>query len=380
MTYARARLWLGVTGVGSLVTICSIAWVLGLPHALLSTNEVFGISEILQIAAVTGAFLVWQAPLDFLGGYWLPQRFQKSKQNLGHWFRGYLVAALSQALLFIAFGSLILLLGQRYGSLGGLATISLFIVACFIIRNRLLLNRTTTSKESSEKLVDAIAMIQSWEIFVPRTVVVKHQDIGFTGGIVGLGKHAQIVIPKAWLSFGREQLATAIARRAIAINSGSYTRGLAVAFGWNVAGFLLCSLIPAAGLTSVAGLMTTVCAFTIWSFLGLLTLPTVSRNASLNIDQALVQQGMPAELIQAAAFTMDQMQDGEPERSAWVETIFHPVPNVTSRNPNEPIRGLAAWNVARTTLFFSWACLGFLSRSVHCNVGRPELWTMLPTD
>jgi len=223
-------------------------------------------------------------------------------------------------------------------------------------------------------------MIQSWQTFVPRTVVVEHEDVGFTGGVVGFGKRAQIVIPKAWLSFSCEQLATAIARRAVAINSGSYTRGLIVAFLWNACGFLLCTLIPSAELTTVAGLMTTVCGFTLWSFLGLLTLPSVSRNASLKIDQQLLQKGMPAELIRSVAFTMDQLQDGEPERPRLIEAIFHPVPNVSSRNPVEPIRGLAAWNVARTTLFFSWACLGFLSRSVHCNVGRPELWTMLPID
>jgi hypothetical protein len=209
---------------------------------------------------------------------------------------------------------------------------------------------------------------------------VKHKDRGFTGGIIGFGKHAQIVIPEAWLSFDREQLAAAIARRAVAINSGSYTTGLLFAFVWNACGFLLCSLIPGAELVSVAGLVTTVCGFTLWSFLGLLTLPTLSRNASLKIDQQLTKQGMPSELIRSAAFTMDQLQDGEPERPQFIEAIFHPVPNVTSRNRTEPVGGLAAWNVARTTLFFSWACLGFLSRSVHCNVGRPELWTMLPTD
>jgi hypothetical protein len=223
-------------------------------------------------------------------------------------------------------------------------------------------------------------MIQTWQTFVPRTVVVEHSDIGFTGGIVGFGKSTQIVIPKAWLSFTREQLATSIARRAVAINSGSYNRGLVLAFVWNLAGFVLCSLLPGAGLNSVAGLATTVCGFTIWSFIGLLTLPTLSRNASLKIDQDLVQQGMPPELISTTALKLDQLQDGEPERPRLIETIFHPVPNVSSRNSGEPVSGFAAWNVARTTLFFSWACLGFLSRSVHCNVGRPELWTMLPTD
>ena len=380
MTYARARLWLGITGVGSIVMIAAIALIAGLPQTFLGSSTNFGPNEFLQLSVITGSFMLWIMPLDFLGGFVLPTKFKKSNETFGAWFRGYVVAAFSQALLFLAFGSLIIVSSQIYGTIGGVIAITLGIVACFVVRNRMLLNRQAKSSECDEKLLDALSLIQSWQVFVPKAVVVQHKDIGFTGGVVGIGKYAQIVIPNAWLAFTREQLATAIARRAVAINSGSYSRGLLLAFAWNVCGFVLCSLLPAAGLTTVAGFVTTVCAFTLWSFLGLLVLPTVSRNASLKIDQELLQQGTPVELITKTAFSLDQMQDGEPDRSRMIEAIFHPVPNVTSRNRNEPVKGLAAWNVARTTLFFSWACLGFLSRSVHCNVGRPELWTMLPTD
>jgi hypothetical protein len=380
MTYARARLWLGVTGVGSLVTISIAALISGVSQDYLSSSESVGRLELLQLAGVIGLFMLWSIPLDFLGGFIFPKRFQKTTQSFGAWLRSYVAAAIAQALLFASFGALILILSQRWGAAGGGLAICFGIAACFVVRNRLLINREVESERMSQKLLDAITLIQSWEIYVPRTVVVKHRDVGFTGGIVGVGKYAKIIIPRAWLAFSREQLAAAIARRAIAIESGSYSGGLVFAFAWNVFGFLLCSLLPNAGFDTVAGLVTTMCGFTVWSFVGLLILPTVSRNASLKIDQTLVNQGMPSTLIAETAFSMDQMQDGEPERPAWVEAIFHPVPNVTSRNRSQPIRGVAAWNVARTSLFFSWGCLGLLSRSVHCNVGRPELWTMLPTD
>ena len=380
MTYGRARLWLGITGVGSLVLIATVALSVGLPQSMLESKPGLGQREFLQLAAVTGLFMLWLTPLDFLGGFFLPKKFDKSDDSFGEWLRYYTAAALFQGLLFVFFGSMIILVSQTYGPLGGLIAIGLFMIACFVVRNRLILYRESKSEASAEKLLDAIGMIQSWQIFVPRTVVVEHKDNGFTGGVIGLGKNAKIVIPKAWLSFTTEELATAIARRAFAVGSGSYMRGLALAFVWNLAGFLLCSFLPGADLATVAGLVTTLCGFTLWSFLGLLTLPTVSRNASLKIDQALVNQGMPLELISNTASSMDQLQDDEPERPRLIETIFHPVPSVNGRGRNEPVTGIAAWNVARTTLFFSWACLGFLSRSVHCNVGRPELWTMLPTD
>lgn len=380
MTYARARLWLGITGVGSLVTLSTVALITGLPFLMLTHESSFGLDQLLQLSATTGLFVLWLLPLDFLGGYLLPKKYQKSDQSFGTWLGAYCSAIFAQAILFVAFGALILFSSQQFGILGGAMAITVGILTCFIVRNQMTLRREKKTPAVTEKLSRALSAIETWQIDVSEVAVVEHTDIGFTGGIVGLGKHARIVIPTAWLSFSSEQLAAAIARRAVAINSGSYSRGLLFAFVWNIAGFLGCSLLINDGLTSVAGLVSTVCCFTLWSFLGLLTLPTISRNASLEIDRVLAKQEVPTDLIRSAALTMDQLQDGEPERSRFIETIFHPVPNVASRNPAQPIGGLAAWNVARTTLFFSWACLGVLSRSVHCNLGRPELWTMLPTD
>ncbi len=380
MTYARWRLWLGITGVGSLVMVALVALLRGVPSALFSTREVIGWVELCELTAAVGLLMAVLAPLDFLGGHWLPTKFRKVDQTIFDWLRVYLPAALTQGAIYISFGLLILLLGQAYGTIGGLLAIAFGMIACFAVRNRLLVRRRIKTSRIEEKLLDAIVELQSWEVFVPKTIVVKHRDIGFTGGVVGWGKSVRILIPEAWMSFSREQLATAIARRAIAINSGSYSLGLALAFAWNLIGFALCSQLPGAGFSNVAGLITTISGFTLWSFLGLLILPTISRNASLQVDSELVDRGMESRLIATTANSMDQMQDGEPDRPALIETIFHPIPNVSSRNSEHARRGLAAWNVARTTLFFSWACLGILSRSVHCNVGRPELWTMLPTD
>lgn len=380
MTYAQARLGLGISGVGSLVVIATIAITNGLPRIFLSDRPGVGVEEVAQLMSVVGFFMLWLMPLDFLGGFLLPKRFEKSAQPFLTWLGEYVAAVLTQGTLFVLFGVLILLCSQSLGTVGVAIAIILVIAGCFILRNRFLLGKEWKSEQSSQKALDAITLIQSWQIYVPRTIFVDHNDVGFTGGIVGVGKGTQIVMPKSWLEFSREQLATAIARRAVAIESGSYSRGLMIAVAWNVCGFALCSMLPGAGLGSVAELVTTLCGFTLWSFLGLLTLPTVSRNASLKIDQSLVEHGMQPELISRTAFSIDQMQDGEPDRSSLIETIFHPVPNVSSRNRTRPVRGLAAWNVARTTLFFSWACLGFLSRAVHCNIGRPELWTMLPSD
>ena len=134
-------------------------------------------------------------------------------------------------------------------------------------------------------------------------------------------------------------------------------------------------------MASVAELVTTCCGFTCWAFLGLLVLPTISRQASFRVDQQVLQRGIDAGALDGMISALDRLQDDEPQRPALVETIFHPVPSVERRRSLPPsYRQLPTWHAARMMLFLSWSCLGLLSRAVHCNAGRPELWTMLPTD
>jgi hypothetical protein len=353
---------------------------MGLPEKLLESQPGFGKTAFFQLLAVTGIVVAWLTPFDLLGGFVLPSSFHKSVKPISRLLRNYVAGSLLQAFLFVAFGSLIIAVGHDFGIIGALILVSVFVMVCLVIRDRAVQFRRVKSDSLSEKLVYASSMVEGWKILVPQTLVVEHDDIGFTGGIIGFGKNAKIIVPKAWLSFETEQLAVSIARRAIAISNGTYTRGLIFAFFWNLIGFGLSYMLPGASVASVAGLVTLLCGFTLWSFLGLLTLPTISRKASLLVDAMLLETKVPFDLISKTASSMDQLQDDEPERPTFVETIFHPVPSVRARTPHQVVKGFAAWNVARTALFFSWGCLGFLSRSVHCNVGRPELWLMLPTD
>ena len=392
MTYARARLWLGISGVGSLVVMATMAIIFRVPNSLLTNSQLFSWADLGQLIAVVFAVNLWMLPFDYFGGFRLPRKFRKSADNFAQWSSQYLVAVIMQSALFVIFAMSILVAGRTFGLLGGLLAICGGMIVCLLVRNGLMRKRQINSDSSSEKLVEALELVRSWKISVPQIMIVEHRDVGFTGGIIGFGSSVRIVIPSAWLqTMTNEQLATAIARRAIAISSGSYTRGVVTAILWNVIGFALCCSLPniigsgtilgsATGLGSVAALMTTFCWFTLWSFVGLLVLPTASRGASLQIDHLLSQQGVPTDLIFETAHSLDEMQDGEPDRPKLIEAIFHPVPNASSRNQGASNSTLAAWNVARTTLFFSWSCFGVLSRAVHCNVGRPELWTMLPTD
>ena len=247
MTYARARLWLGITGVGSLVTLSAIALIYQWPETFSPADHEFSYTQFSQLASFAGLFMLWLVPFDFLGGFWLPKKFGKSQDSFAAWLSRYIPAVLGQAGLFVLFGGLILLLSQLFGTIGGLLAITGGVGICLLVRNQWVVRRKVRSSEIDGKLTDAIAAIQAWQIYVPKTLVVRHSDIGFTGGIIGIGNRARIVIPESWLKFSTAQLAAAIARRAIAIDSGSYRRGLVVAFLWNIVGFMLCTQLPGAG-------------------------------------------------------------------------------------------------------------------------------------
>lgn len=128
--------------------------------------------------------------------------------------------------------------------------------------------------------------------------------------------------------------------------------------------------------------------FSLWSFLGLLTLPTLSRRGVIEVDERARAEGCPSETIRSTTHLLDELQDGEhelqdgePDRPSVVETVFHLIPSVRSRLEVPRTHGVVGfWDAARTAIYLSLAGLGLLGRAVHCNCGRPSLWAFLPTD
>jgi hypothetical protein len=111
-------------------------------------------------------------------------------------------------------------------------------------------------------------------------------------------------------------------------------------------------------------------------------LPTFNRRAVFALDRHVAGEISGAEFEEAIR-EVDQLTECEPSRTASVESVFQPIPCPERRSQALLKAGPAAvhaWNIARTALFLSWAFGGPLARAVHCNVGRPELWAMMPVD
>ncbi|MCP4885199.1 MAG: hypothetical protein GY904_01090, partial [Planctomycetaceae bacterium] len=328
MDYARSRLILGMVTVGTIVVLSVL---------VLSTGcfgisvERFGRADLQQvwlIPTALAAFFLLLVPFDFLGGFVLPKRFARSQQTFADWSKRYLPGVIQQWLVYSIVATLLAVLAASYGVAMAVVFTALVMLVMVVIRDLGMSHQQVDELKNSPTLQKAIRSVEGWGISVNRISIADHRDSGFTGGIVGFGKWSTIVIPRRWLAFEAERLATAIARRALAIQSGSYTIGIVASSGFNLVGFALSMAAGSGEVGSLIWLLTSMCWFTIWSFAGLLLLPTISRNASLKIDRRLASQGVSKRLIIASANELDQLQDGEPSRTAIIEAVFHPIPSV----------------------------------------------------
>ena len=369
MSYARARLYLGVSCVGMWTVVSALALLFRLPGRILSANTLWSLTDVTQLASVVLLYAFLQGAFDLFGGFVLPKEYGRYTPTLSgfllHWFRG---ALLHGALLL--FIGLLLLGSARLGGLW-LALLVFLLVNVGMIYGQVLLAR----------LVGGLGVRR--EEGKDNVLLLEAPYPHLTGGVAGLVRKV-IVVPQAWRDrFNPETFDLLVKRKRMLVEKGSRRNGLLVALLWNTLGFVL-AYLAAGGTASVAGLVSFSLWSTLWAFLGVLVLPTLSRRAVFQGDALAASTGREVGLLTEALKTLDRDQDDEFRRGGAVETVFHPIPSVARRIERLETRdtppNLATWHVARTALYLSWANLSFLSRAVHCNIGRPEVWVFLPSD
>ena len=374
--YGRARLWLGISGVGMMVVLSAAGLFFQLSGRLLPAADAPLSAQILGLFTFVLAYAAVQLPLDICGGYLLPRRFQRSHPPLSEYLAGLARGiAVHATVLFVA--AVVILAAGRLGGMPGVvfAGGALMFV---LLRGRVLLASATApldvtpSAERSTGDDDAIA-----------TFVAESRDEGFTGGIVGVFEPAFHLLPMHWRQvLEPDALAAAMRRRSMAVGSGSWLRGRLLALGFTTVGIALAAwLVGHDRLGTAAGTVDFSLWFTLWSFLGLLSLPTPSRRGVAEVDERVLESGCPRGSMERAIAALDDLQDRERDRPPLVEAIFHPVPSVSQRLRGPHSLGLhGSWDAARTSVYLSAAGLGLLGRAVHCNCGRPALWVFLPSD
>lgn len=397
-SYARQRLWLGITGVG-LSVILSFAWLLltitrtvTLPDGwhLLPQSVVSALPQ--PVANVIGAVLaallafvvhtLFLAPVEFAGGALVVRERPGTVRWGAAWMRGVVV----QAVLFAAVAGAMATTAQVLSTFGlsGMAPALVAAgmgVALLAVQGPLSRVVASLPLRSADAYVYELATAGG--VRPERIRVVDARDESFVGGWIGV-VNPQLWIPARWTSPEHASLLSVqLARRHAQWTSGARRRGLLRAVLWNAVGLLIFAPMLPGSFTEPRLYLVLPALATLWSFVAVLLLPTPSRTTVYNADRAAGAR-VGNEAVSSAITQLDRWQDDEPERSAGVEFIFHPVPSRNNRQralraKREHVLG-GGHQLTRLTLFTSLATLSLLGRAVHCNIGRPSLWVVYPGD
>lgn len=381
--YGRARLWLGMSAVGTMVTLATVGLSLGLPCRLLSSEGSLG-GEVTGLAGFVLSYAALHIPFDLFGGYLLPQwygrRHPSMRLFLARLARG---VGVHSSLLFVS--AVVLLLAGRAGGVLGVITAGLAIVLASLW-GRIALATAMARLEVTPSLPRAddqrLLDNEPNSTMLP-TFMGESDDEGFTGAVVGVLHPRMQLLPMRWReALDPEAFAVAVRRRQMAVQTGEWWRGRMLAMAFTTIGIVLAAAIVGdRRLATAEGIVSYSLVFTLWSFLGLLTLPTPSRRGVAEVDQNLLAAGCSYESMARTIEMLDDLQDRERQRGPFIEVIFHPVPSVQSRLRGPRAAGVKGyWDAARSAVFMSIAGLGLLGRAVHCNCGRPSLWVFLPID
>ncbi|MEM1452491.1 MAG: hypothetical protein AAF957_08425 [Planctomycetota bacterium] len=386
-TYARARLQLGIGGVGTVVVMSILLLALGVPGTLFADRGGSFLADASLLAVWLVAAAVAVVPFEFLGGFVVPRAFGRRHPTGVVWATGWLRGVLVVTLWMCLAGALLVLAGRLGGRPAAVGVLG--IVCLLMLMAQSLAAKLVGGIRAGEARLDELDEALGEGNDVPRIDVLAAQDEGFTGGIAGLPGGERLVLPLQWIGrFEADALALLVRRRAAILRNGLRAYGLLAAVAWTLATFALATVLPGAGVATVGALLTTSLWFTLLSFVGLLVLPTPSRAAARAADALTLADGsVDAAALASALSDLDRLQDDEPQRPDGVERIFHPIPALGPRLAaaealavDAAVPRPAPWHLARTAIYLSIAGLNPLHRLVHCNVGRPELWVFLPSD
>jgi len=307
-------------------------------------------------------------PFDLIGGLWIPVLLESQTLRPSDWLRRWARSVGIQIIFYSVTFFVYLQIGRGIGTPWLIVIFAMIEMA--LIAGQELIWRMLSAQYAGVSRRGAIQFVQ-------------HFDPRFAGGVTGMPGSESIIIPADWQTrLTRSNLQMLIKRRIAARNSGGRVRGVLWAMLWNIVSFAMAILLAGGVFVSVADLVTTFLWFLLLSFFGLLVLPAINRKSVFALDQQVASYVNKIEL-QEAIGEIDKLTEQDPARSASAESIFQPIPcperRLQSLEKDGP-QGVLAWNIARTTLYLSWAFGGPLARAVHCNVGRPELWAMLPSD
>lgn len=385
LPFARRRLRLGITGVGSSVLLAG-ALLLAVWQAWIPLDASWrmqpGLGGIaLSVFALTMAVYLVHAllllPVEYAGGRRAIRQVPPLSIWMGSWLRGVLVLAPLSATSMAAVISAGIAGGTRAAVLTTVGVSMLVLTAQGLLArwvNRLPVRSLPAALNDEVKN----AGLDARDIRV-----VEAADEAFVGGWLG-SLRPTLWIPARWTGSDMQTLRRVQwVRRGVQLRSGARMRGWWAAVLWPALGlWLSVSLLPF-GWDDARLWVSLPAMSTVWSFVAVLLLPTMSRPAVYHAD-AEAARVVGVEDTARVISQLDQWQDDEPERTALVESIFHPVPSAGNRvrrlHDDATAENRGGHQQTRLTLLSSLVTGSVLGRVVHCNIGRPALWVVYPGD
>ncbi len=353
---SQRRLKLGISNVG--------VWVLASAGGLfwLAPSRALSIGPI-HLFEILVAAVVLQSFFDFIGGAVL---MPEPRPTFGRFLRTWIRGMLAHSALLVAVGV------ASYCSFRLTGGFALAVLSCsfgLILARRDVLHLMTGIRARPSTVNGAAC----WSA--------DSRDPSFTGGVCGLGGRAIVLLPESWnAQLNAAQLETVVSRRLWEVERNIPVRSYLLVLFWNLAGCGIGSvLLDLSWRTAEHAILLQSCWMTLWGFIALLLLPTLSRSSVFAADRAIQMKGCDPKswILQFPKITGE---DGNSKIA--LQRIFYPIPSSSERlqQLENPVSLPVLGNVARTNLFVSLATLSLLGRAVHCNVGRPELWVFPPSD
>jgi hypothetical protein len=384
-TFASRRLTLGISGVG-LSVVLSLWWIMLLCAGVIAppaswTRFTTPLTLPLLAAALVLAVFVGHAvllsALEYAGGVRVVREVPTVASWLTAWFRGVAV----QGLLIASAAGTMASGAMLAGWIGAVAAVIGFGTVLLLLQGRVA--RLVASLPLTRASDELATLARTHGIRPDAIRIVDSAAPAFVGGWVGLFA-PELWIPRAWLASEHQTLlAVQLARRAAVITTIARRRALWRAVAWPACGVALFAPILLWTWHDPQLWLALPAVSTLWTFVGVLVLPTISRPPVFDAD-ARAADVYGIEPVIETICTLDRWQDDEPERSPIVEFIFHPVPSRGARERalrTDRMRPLGGGHQqARLTLYVSIAGLGLIGRMVHCNVGQPSLWVVYPGD
>lgn len=390
VTLARRRLRLGITGVGSSVLLATALLVAILTQQLplastwrvLPDRDDSAVASAFASAAVLALLLfvahaLFLVAVEYAGG----RRAIRRAPSLAAWTRAWLRGVLVLAVTLSLSVSVIAAAGVAGGTLT--ASGATVLLSLLLLMAQGPFARLVASLHLDDAPAAVTAAAHEAQLHDARIALVETSDEGFVGG--WLGWDARTVWMPAWWAAPehRDVLRVQLHRRAAQRASRARRRGWWRAALWPAIGVLVTTSVMPYEWTDARLWLALPALSTLWSFLAVLILPSVSRGAVFYADAAAARTLGAATTIAAIA-ELERVQDDEHERSPVVETIFHPVPAFANRRDRllhdvaPPLGG--GHQQTRLTLWASLGAGSLLGRVVHCNIGRPALWVVYPGD